>query len=284
MHVGVRQQRHQVGHEAGERLAVHVRPGHLVEEIAQERVSLGDQALRLLAGEARRQIHDAGGEQAVGQRLRQHVGEFARLLRLIQVGDQGLGEGFPPAAQQSGSLVSLECGRDDVADQVRQPGHAHGQKLRAGDRRGLVGQEIAQQLPDRFRATLFGGQLAACPGTGQPGGSPQLAVGIPAELQIIGQDQVRQGAAIAGQLLGALRLVQRLADVLGLDVADVDRPVRFPELISRGRRSRRAHAMRCGSLIAVTPGANASISAFSAGRCVCSVALPAARAASICLR
>ena len=161
-------------------------------------------------------------------------------------------------------------------DQVRQPGHAHGQKLRAGDRRGLVGQEIAQQLPDRFRAPLFRRSACRLPlARGQLGGSPQLAVGIPAELQIIGQDQVRQRAAIAGQLLRALRLVQRLADVLRLDVAGVSETGQAADwyLLRIGRAR---HAMRCGSLIAVTPGASASISAFSAGRCVCSVALLAA--------
>jgi len=39
------------------------------------------------------------------------------------------------------------------------------------------------------------------------------------EHQVIGEDQVPQRLAIAGQLLGAFNRIQRFADVLGLHVA-----------------------------------------------------------------
>ena len=50
---------------------------------------------------------DAGGEQAVGQRLREHVGE----LLFVEVGDERFAEGGQPVVQPALFLLVLERAR-----------------------------------------------------------------------------------------------------------------------------------------------------------------------------
>ena len=65
-----------------------------------------------------------------------------------------------------------------------------------------------------------GAQLAGVSDVGEAAACLLLAVVVPAELQVVGEDQVAQALAVAPELLVALDLIQRAAHILGLDVAD----------------------------------------------------------------
>jgi len=80
-------------------------------------------------------------------------------------------------------------------------------------------QKERQQPGQRLRPTFLRPQRPALPAA-EFDLLAQLAVHVPAELQLVGQQQVAEGAAIAAQLLAPLHVAQRHADVLGLHIAD----------------------------------------------------------------
>ena len=112
----------------------------------------------------------------------------------------------------------------------------------------------------------------------------EFTVTVPAELQIPGQDQVRQILPMASQLATiecawvasvAIPLDDRQidADVFGLDVPGGGAVA--PSVLTT--ESGAPQSTRRGSFTASTPVSIASNRTFSAVRCVCSVALPGPR-------
>ena len=99
---------------------------------------LGISAARAQAAERRRlRVVAAGREQAIGQRLGEHVGElFGRLIRY-----ERLLERLAQIAQHSGGVIGRQRVDDDAADEVREAGQALGQFARIVDRRRRMGEE-----------------------------------------------------------------------------------------------------------------------------------------------
>ena len=151
-HVGVLEQLDNVVHGPGDGVG-HVHAGDLGKQLAEERIGLRQVVRRHLAGEglARRRV-DPRGEQAVGQRLREHVGE----LLLVEVGDERFAEGGQPVVQPALFLLVLERADDQVADDPRHARHALGQFLGGGDGQGRLLEKGGEQLREllvRRRAT-----------------------------------------------------------------------------------------------------------------------------------
>lgn len=103
---------------------------------------------------------------------------------------------------------------------MSEAGHALGEVARAIDLLGLVGEEIGEQgfevgwaFPNFFELAI-GGQV------GEADGAATLAVDVPAEFEVIGEEQVFEGGEVAFELGSALDLVEGLADVFGFDVAE----------------------------------------------------------------
>jgi hypothetical protein len=109
---------------------------------------------------------------------------------------------------------------DEVAGHAGQGSHAFGQFPGAAKGGHLLGKELLKQVADGLSAASgLLDSAVPCDG-GQAGRLPMFALDVPAELQVVSQDQVVEGSAVAAKLLGPLRCVQAGADVLGLDVAD----------------------------------------------------------------
>ena len=114
----------------------------------------------------------------------------------------------------------LEGDDDDVADDVGEPGHALGELAGLGDRLGAVGEEVVEEVEDGLGAGGVARDLALARRAAEAGGGAGLAVHVPAELEVVGQDEVGEGAKVALELGRLLDLGERGVDVLGLDVAD----------------------------------------------------------------
>jgi len=67
---------------------------------------------------------------------------------------------------------------------------------------------------------LVPADAAVLSGTGKAGGKTKLAVEIPAELEIVGEDEISEGFAITRELVGLLDVVEVLPYVLRFDVAE----------------------------------------------------------------
>ena len=225
-HVGLPQELHQVVDEAGEWLVVQVGSGYLIEELAQERIGLRDERLGFLAGEAGRDVHGPRREEAIGDGLGKHVGEVPRL----EVGDEGLAKGVEPPGKGRRCAPTLDRVDDDLTDQMGQAGHPLGQIFRRRDWFGPAGQEIVEERGHGVAAGFVVAQLAAAPDPGQAGGLPGLPLDVPAKLQVISQDQVVEGPAVAAELFGAFGFVEGATDVLGFDVADRQAGARHREV------------------------------------------------------
>ncbi|OQA19789.1 MAG: hypothetical protein BWY63_01651 [Chloroflexi bacterium ADurb.Bin360] len=220
-HIGVGKKLHQVFDEAGERLVLEFRAGDLIEEIAQEGVGARDEVLRLGAGErAGRVVHHAGGEEAVGQGLGKHIGKLAGLFGPVKVGDQHFGEGFAPALQEIGGVPGLEGGNDDVADEVGQVRHPFGEFAGGDDRLRGVSQETVQEVADGLNIGGGGFELAIAVEGRQADRFTMHAVHVPAEFEVVGEDEVGQGVQVAFELRGTFHGVEVRADIFGFDVAD----------------------------------------------------------------
>ncbi len=93
----------------------------------------------------------ARGEEAVGQRLREHVGELLNR----QIRDQHFLEGVVQAAKCVGCLIQLHRLDGHVADHVRQPRHTLRQIAGLRDRRWSMPQEYMEQFADRVNLGLI---------------------------------------------------------------------------------------------------------------------------------
>ena len=114
---------------------------------------------------------------------------------------------------------------------MSQPGHAPRQFLRAGDRLGAVAQEVEEQRVGFGNTVVTHRQLAAAVKLRQAGDGAALAVHVPAELGVVGQQQVGQRLPVTLELppvdcervgAGAVLLYIRKAhaNVFGFNVAD----------------------------------------------------------------
>ena len=124
--------------------------------------------------------------------------------------------------QERGGAVLAELVDDEVADEVGEPGHAAGELLGMVDAGRLGGGKVAQQGEGGGMVGGVDGELARRQDAGEAGDEAGffLALHEPAELQIIGEEEIGQRAAVAGELLGIGRVIEGDADVLGLDVAE----------------------------------------------------------------
>ena len=122
----------------------HVHAGNLGKQLAKERIGLRQVVRRHFARErlARRRV-DPRGEQAIGQRLREHVGK----LLFVEVGDERFAEGSKPVVQPALFLLVLERADDQIADDARHARHALGKLLGGGDGQGRLLEKRGEQLP-----------------------------------------------------------------------------------------------------------------------------------------
>jgi len=238
-HVGVREQGDHVVDRPGDGVG-HARTSDLLEEQAQEGIGARQVLGGGEAGEGLAGGLCAGGEEAVGQRLGEHVGEGV----LVEIGNQGLAKGGQPFVQPDigsaiaghglvdgprvGGLLPLllvpQRGQQEVAQHAREPGHVAGQITGRGDSQGGLGIERREEGGELRRAVGHGLETPLGIEIGHAQGQPLLAGGIPAEFKVIGQHPVRQGG-IAQELptvrpLAALHLIEVDADILGLDMPD----------------------------------------------------------------
>jgi hypothetical protein len=117
----------------------------------------------------------------------------------------------------------LERGDYRVADEVGVSRHLSGERVGVCDGRGGVREEILKQGVQFVCAIRRAAQsLGAGVPLSESGDLTPRAVYIPAELQVIGQDEVRQVITVALELVGHFGGVERHADVFGFDVADGD--------------------------------------------------------------
>ncbi len=217
INVGVGESLHEVVDKRRKRLVLHLRAGDEVEEIAQKRIGFRDVFLRRRAVKAlRAAAHEARGEQAVGEGLRKHVGEIV----IGEVGQERFAKSLAPVLQHRRSALFGEGIHDQIADEMGPPGHALGQLVgRINALRGLL-EKTAQEGKNGLELLFIHAEFAGAQRAGQRRAAARLALDIPAELKVVGQQQVGQRAAVAAQLLGFFRVVERDADVLGLDVAE----------------------------------------------------------------
>ena len=155
-------------------------------------------------------------EQAVGRRLRLQVGELIR----VEVADQHLAVARQQFAKRRGLVVVLEDAPDGVAEQSCLACHPPRQIGRVVDRGVVGGGERIQQRPHGIAAAALRGVRAAAVESAEASSLAQLALGVPAELQIVGEDQVGESFAVALELVAPLGSVEVLADVLALDMSD----------------------------------------------------------------
>ena len=106
-----------------------------------------------------------------------------------------------------------------LAQQARLAGHALGKLGGVADRNAVGVEKALPDRADRERGYTF--ELLVAAVRQHPGRASQ-AVDVPAELDVIGEDQVGQRVAVAQELGALLDLVEVDADVLALDVADWD--------------------------------------------------------------
>ena len=192
---------------------VNGRTGDLGEHIAEEGRCLGESGG--LPAEGLVRLQAAGGEQPVGDGLRLHIGELLVRDRIEERVLVHLVE-----MRQLPAVVLVQCPFHGGAQQSRLCSHGHGEVFgRLGACR-LDGRERAEQLLHFFDAALPGRPTAVTRNHAQRRGFDQRAVPEPMELQIVGQDQVRQRMPIARDLPAVMLRGQRNADVLAFDVAD----------------------------------------------------------------
>ena len=124
----------------------------------------------------------------------------------------------------------LEGFVDEVADQPPQARHARGQIVR----RGLDGQvgldELGQQLRDFAGGGFVPADFAVLARPRQAGRQLAFAIDKPAEVDVVGEDQVGQRFAVAAQLVGRGGFVQAHPHVLGLDIAQRQQAARDDEV------------------------------------------------------
>ncbi len=139
---------------------------------------------------------------------------------MVEVGDEDWRKGGAPALQEMGSIVGLERGDDDVADQVRQPRQALGEFAGGGDGLRGVGKEVLQEIAHRLH--LGGGslELVVAVERRQAGGLAPLAVHVPAKFEVVRENDVRQGIQVALELGGTLDGIEVNAHVFRFNVAD----------------------------------------------------------------
>ena len=220
----------------------HVHTGDFGKKFAKEGIRFGQSESRHFTGELPvRGGVNASGKEAVGQRLRKHVGK----LGFFEVGDQRLPESRQPVVQPRGTRrhdraigfpglfdeltfglfgFVLERGNDQIADDPRRAGHVSS-KLPGrtyGQSRFVVegGQKLfeflaaVRQGPDAFLA------IDICNSDGQT----FLSRCIPAKLKVIGENPVRQRRIpfelVSIGSLAAFHLVKTYADVLCLNMTD----------------------------------------------------------------
>ena len=159
-------------------------------------------------------------EQPVGHGLRLHVREGVRL----KPADQHLAVACQQVVEQGRAVVALvpQHALEGVAQQARLVPHAPRQFGGIGGRGRAGREERIQQRPHDAFAVALTHERAVPLEAPQPRLFPQFPVGVPAELTLVGQDEVGQGVAVAPQLLALLLGLEVRADVLALDVADGD--------------------------------------------------------------
>ena len=158
----------------------------------------------------------AGGEQAVAQGLGIHVGE----LRFAQrVAHEDVAKSLELGVQLAACAFGFEGFVDQVTDQPSHASHAGGQLVWRGLDWHVGLNELGQQLRHFAGDGFVPADFAVFVGAGQAGGELALAVNEPAELDVVREDEVGQGLAIALELVAAGGFVERDADIFGLHIA-----------------------------------------------------------------
>ena len=213
-HVRVIERLNQVLDEPGERFVIQRRAGDLLEERAEKRIGAGDEFLRLCAGEPGAAAGSAGAEQAIGECLREHVGElidgfglFPGIVLRREFWQQRGGKGIAPVAQLLRSLLGLKRADDEAANDVGELGQAAGKFFGGGDVHRALGEEGEQEA---FRPFHFlggdRGEFAAGLQRREAEGFALLAVHEPAELHVVGEQEIGQRGQITLELFAPFNL------------------------------------------------------------------------------
>ena len=213
-HVGLLQQQGEVVHDPGQPL-VQAGAGDVPEQLAQEGRGVGEGGRLAAEGTGGGIVQAAGGEQAIGGGLGLQIGEIARR----KVADQHLAIGGQQIAQRPLPLVRAQDRPDSFAQQAGFGRHAPGQIAGIGDGGPGGGEKGGEQRDQPGGAVLFHGQPPAPVEPGQADALAPLAPRIAAKRELVGQDQVGQGIAIAPQLRRGFGAVEVGADVLAFDMA-----------------------------------------------------------------
>ncbi len=168
---------------------VQLRPGDIVEHLAQERIGLGQLVNRGLTLEhaVAGFVIAPGGEQAVADRLRVHIGE----LRRFEIVQQNPPERLELLVQRFFGLFRLERLADDITQDPGRTRHALRQIAWSGQDRKRRPQEKLAQLIKTLRARLIQNQfLSRRRKPPETSFGRQLPGLIQTKLEVVRQDQI----------------------------------------------------------------------------------------------
>ena len=213
---------HQVVYDPLDAL-VEFQPGDITEQLLEEGIGLGDEFIGFLAAEGGQgRVVQAGGEHAVGDGLRVHVGKaFGR-----DIVDEDFTESphlvFQRAVFVVG-FVAVEGFFNDFGEEAGFAGHHLGQFARAADGLPDMRAEIADQVFES-RKMLRQGFDAAFGDFSDGDFHHKLPVAVQVKIEVIGKDDVIERSLVAVELFfvaGLLRAFQVfIAQVFGFDEAD----------------------------------------------------------------
>ena len=213
-HIGPIQQQCEIVHDPRD-AGVDTGAGDAAEHVAQKRCCVSENGGLPREWLAVRAMQAARCEQAVGGGL----GLKVRELAVRRAGDQNVAIGGQHVAKRSRTALFPENAFDAVPQQSGLGGHSLGEFARIGNLWRIGRKKRFEQRADGPCAVLFGNDSALTVDAPEARRLTQIAVGVPAELQIVGQNKVGQPGPITRQLFVGFHTIQVYANVLALDVS-----------------------------------------------------------------
>jgi hypothetical protein len=134
--------------------------------------------------------------------------------------EQDPAKAFHLFVQGSPAVFAGENLQDRRTEEPGEGGHADGQFPGIADDGDPGMEKFMEQRRNLFRPLFVGLEAALFRDPGEAGRQSMLSPYIPAEFQIVRQDQVVQALAVALQLFFPFDHIERLPHVFGFDVAD----------------------------------------------------------------